>query len=504
MTQAISVRREGDIFQARMFWKKAACLLDPDCPIIKVGFEHGPKSFDDLWVEYDPARCLQDQHGHPLRREHIQCKWHVRPDTYGHLHLIDPEFINAEKHSLLQKARQAQLEHAHDGIGSRFRLLTNWRVADPLRKLVIQRSSTLRLDDLFATKTNRSENGQIRKAWCDHLEIDENELRLFLRTLALSESVDSLEAVQDSLNDLFRGVGLRCVYGDQVAFPYDEIVFNWMAQSRQEFDRASFRDACAQEGLLQSGQARPIVYGVKSFEHPIDQLTDRCVEILNFVPNFNERLIRDDADWSATLYPALRSFLLSAAKKSNNLRLALDAHITLAFAAGSVLNVKSGCEIELEQRTGGRKTWKAGDSTPEPSWANWVFEREELSAGGIGQVVIVSLTHDIEADVKRYQAASLPDAARILIARPSTGVGHWSVVSGQHAMTLAETLAQRITAEQNAGRQPIHLFIAGPNAFTFFLGQYQPGLGKTTLYEFDFEGFHGGSYIASLMLPISL
>lgn len=502
MTQAVSVRREGDIFQARMFWKKAACLLDPDCPIIKVGFERGPKSFDDLWVEYDPARCLQDQNGHPLRREYIQCKWHVRPDTYGHTHLIDPEFINAEKYSLLQKAREAQLAHAPDGIGSRFRLLTNWRVADPLRKLIIQRSSTLRLDDLFATKTDRSETGQIRKAWCGHLQINEDELRLFLRTLALSESVDSLEAVQDGLNDLFRGVGLRCVYGDQVAFPYDEIVFNWMAQGRQEFDRASFRDACAQEGLLQSGQDRPIVYGVKSFEHPIDQLSDRCVKVLNFVPNFNERLIHDDADWSATLYPALRGFLLSAAKKSS-LRLALDAHITLAFAAGSVLNVKSGCEIELEQRTGGRKIWKAGDSTPESSWASWVFEREDLRADGVGQVVVAALTHDIEADVKRHLAQSLPDAARILVARPSTGVGRGSVASGQHALMLAETLAQRIAAEQTAGRQPIHMFIAGPNAFTFFLGQYQPGLGKTTLYEFDFEGFHGGGYRPSLTLPVA-
>lgn len=503
MTQAVSVRREGDVFQARMFWQKAARLLDPDCPIIKVGFECGPKSFDDLWVEYDPARCLQDQHGHPLQREHIQCKWHVRPETYGHMHLIDPEFINSEKYSLLQKARQAQLVHAPDGVGSRFRLLTNWRVANPLRKLVIQRSSTLRLDDLFATRTDRSETGQIRKAWCEHLGIDEDELRIFLRTLALSESVDSLDAVQESLNDLFRGVGLRCVYSDQVAFPYDEIVFNWMAQGRQEFDRASFREACAQEGLLQSGQGRAIVYGVKSFEHPIDQLSDRCVEVLDFVPNFNERLIHDDAAWSKTLYPALRSFLLSAAKKSNNLRLALDAHITLAFAAGSVLNVKSGCEIELEQRTGGRNIWKAGDSTPELSWANWFFEREELRTGGVGQVVVVALTHDIEADVKRYLAQALPNAARILVARPSTGVGRWSIANGQHAMILAETLAQRIAAEQVEDRQPIHLFIAGPNAFTFFLGQYQPRLGNTTLYEFDFEGFNGSGYTPSLILPVA-
>jgi hypothetical protein len=500
MTQAVSVRREGDIFQARMFWLKAARMLAPDCPIIKVGFEQGPKSFDDIWVEYDPTRCLQDQEGKPLLREHIQCKWHVTPDTYGHAHLLDPEFINAEKHSFLKKAHQAQVNHAPDGIGSRFRLLTNWRVADPLRKLIIQRSSTLSIDRLFATKTARSETGKIRKDWCDHLGIDEDELRVFARTLALSEAVDSLESVQDMLNDLFRGVGLQCVYGDRLVFPYDELVFNWMAQGRQEFDCASLREACAKEGLLQEAQGRPTVYGVKSFEHPIDQLADRCAEVLNLVPNFNDRLICDDADWSKTLYPALREFLLSAAKKSGNLRLALDAHITLAFAAGSVLNVKSGCEVELEQRTGDRKIWRAGDSMPDPSWATWAFEHEIFDPDGAGQVVIVSLTHDIAADVKRYLVRASINAERILMARPASGIGGRCVASGQHALTLAESLAQCIAAEQTVGRQPIHLFIAAPNAFTFFLGQQQARLGRTTLYEFDFEGFHGGGYTPSLTL----
>ena len=51
-------------------------------------------------------------------------------------------------------------------------------------------------------------------------------------------------------------------------------------------------------------------------------------------------------------------------------------------------------------------------------------------------------------------------------------------------------------------RPPLHLFVAAPNAFTFFLGQRQPGFGKTTLYEYDFEGTNGGDYKASLVLPI--
>lgn len=48
-----------------------------------------------------------------------------------------------------------------------------------------------------------------------------------------------------------------------------------------------------------------------------------------------------------------------------------------------------------------------------------------------------------------------------------------------------------------------HFFIAGPNTFTFFPGQQQPRLGRSTLYKFDFEGFHGGSYTSSLNFPIA-
>lgn len=73
---------------------------------------------------------------------------------------------------------------------------------------------------------------------------------------------------------------------------------------------------------------------------------------------------------------------------------------------------------------------------------------------------------------------------------------------GQHAFDLAEELALQINERRIGHRPPLHLFIAAPNAFTFFLGQRQPGLGKITLYEYDFEGANGGGYKPSLSLPI--
>ena len=148
-----------------------------------------------------------------------------------------------------------------------------------------------------------------------------------------------------------------------------------MGQGRLEFDRRSCSLPCEREGLLAgAAEQRPQVFGIKSFEHATDRLEERCTSVLNLVPSFMERQIRPEADWQKTLYPALRAFLLDAAKTGERLRLIVDAHLTLGFAAGSILNIKSGRIIELEQRTIGKKIWAPDDAEPDPSWPAWKFE----------------------------------------------------------------------------------------------------------------------------------
>ena len=66
-----------------------------------------------------------------------------------------------------------------------------------------------------------------------------------------------------------------------------------MAQGRQDFDPKTFREACARENLLGQSQGRRRVYGVKSFEHAFDRLEDRCDGVLDLVPIFIERYIRE-------------------------------------------------------------------------------------------------------------------------------------------------------------------------------------------------------------------
>jgi len=504
MTQAVAVRRDGDAFQARLFWRKAACLLDPQSPVIRVGFESGPKGFDDVWVEYERARAPGDHEGKPIFREHTQCKWHVFVSDFGYANLVDPDWINASTTSLLQRAHAAQVAHARDGTGARFKLLTNWRVsqADPLRTLINQKSKALRIKDLFDGSTDRSKVGKLRKLWREHLGVGDDELKLLARTLALDTDSTSLDDHRDNLDLLFENRGLRRVPVNESSFIYDDLTFQWLSQGRLDFDRTGFRDACRREGLLENQGKAHVVFGVKSFEHQFDRLEDRCTLVLDLVPHFDERAIRDQVDWSAELYPKLKGFLQDAARNNPQLRLVLDAHVTLAFAAGSVLNIKSGRNVEIEQRTMHRNVWHASDVPSDPAWPKWDFKVESL--GGVeGEIAVaVCLTHDVTIAVRAHLAAALPQVGTLLIATPSGGPSARSVACGRHAFDLAEALAQQVNLQRQGKTGATHFLVAAPNAFTFYLGQRQAGMGRSTLYEYDFEGANGGGYRPSLSLPI--
>ncbi len=505
MTQAVVTRRDGDAFQARMFWRKAACLLDPESPVKKVGFEIGPKGFDDIWVEYYPP--LKDQEGDPLTREYIQCKWHVTPNSYGYEDLVDPAFINANARSFLKRALDAQRIHAPEGKGIRFKLLTNWRIDlnDPLRNLVHQRSHTLRIDRLFEGGGERSAVGRVRKAWRDHLGIDDDSLRDLAYTMAFSEATDSLSDLRDALDPYLRIAGLRRIPENESSFPYDDIVFQWVAQGHLEHDEESFRSACEKEGFFVGPrEEKPKVFGVKSFEHPTDRLEDRCTDVLDLIPQFDDRFIRSDEDWGATLYPKLKTFLRDAAQKSEALRLILDAHLTLSFAAGTILDIKSGREIELEQRTLGKNVWSANDIRPDTSWSKWTFDIQDISGEGAGIAVAVSLTHDIAKQVRSYIGRVGIEVGSLVTAQPESGSGARSVRCGRHAFDLAEALTEKIRThrDDSTPRSRVHLFIAAPGAFSFFLGQRYVAIGPSTLYEYDFEGVKSGSYEPSLVFPV--
>jgi hypothetical protein len=343
--------------------------------------------------------------------------------------------------------------------------------------------------------------GKVRKLWAEHLGIDEEELRTLAGVLALSETTLSLDQMREQLDLIFRSIGLRRIPANESAFPYDDLPYQWMTQDRLEFDRASFRALCERD--IGAPEDRPKVYGVKSFEHKTDKLEDRCSAVLNLLGNFNERLIRPDSDWANMLYPALSSFLIAAAKASEKLRLVLDTHLSLSFAAGSVLDIKSGRAVELEQRTIGKVIWSAQDKPLDPAWPGWGVQAESIEGDGNEIAVAVSITHDTSNAVRAYVKRKLPAVRTLMSFTPGTSPGATAITCGHHAFRLAESLTNQIRMARTAASQSrLHLFMAAPGGFAFFQGQRCVALGALTLYEFDFEATNDGSYEPSLSLPI--
>lgn len=503
MTQAVKTSRDGHTFQARVFWRKAAYLLDPSSPVTRIGFESGPSGFDDVWVQYEPGRAPKDQFGVPLQREHIQCKWHVAHDDFGYGALVDPNWINAKSRSHLRRAYDVQARYAPNGTGARFCLLTNAHFdrEDPLRKLIHQGSGTLRLDNLFKGKTLRSGSGAIRQCWRDHLNIDDDALRSLARTLRFAVHTEPLDELRESLDGHFSRCGLKRVPPSESTFVYDHVVYEWLGQGRLEFSRDELWGACRQEGLIEQGGRVQVAFGVKSFEHAFDRLEDRCTEVLDLVPHFDDRALRPESSWAGNIHPGLRDFLRRAARSADTLRLVLDAHTSLAFAAGDVVNIKSGRAIEIEQRTvGGLTVWKVdahGDTAPSGTWS---FSVETLDEDKPDLAIAVGVTHDVKPAVLTYLSRSESSIGHLLVACPPGGPGAKAIVDGNHAFDLAETLAAEINRIRSPERGGLHFFIAAPNAFTFFLGQRRASLGSSTLYEYDFEGVSGGGYRRSLQL----
>jgi hypothetical protein len=506
MARSNVARRHGDDFQARLFWLNAASLLDPNSPVIKVAYETGPKSFDDIMVEYDPRAAPQDHEGKPIYLMHIQCKWHTTAGVFGYADLIDPAFIGAERFSLLDKVYQAQQRHAPDGLGCRFELKTNWRLKpdDPLLRLVRKESDALDLDLLFDGSTDRSRMGRVRKLWCEHLGLDYTDLKLVARVLAIAETPESLAGLRERLDDKFAAVGMKRVPAAEAGFLYDDLAAKLLAQGRTKFDRKSFRAMAVHEGLLDASGARSdaLAIGIRSFMHPIDALENRCHRMLNLVPYFEGRYMRNEADWQDRILPALRAFVLKAARSSDHLQLVVDAHASLAFALGTLLNVKSGKHIEIEQRTGGRRFWSMEDRPPDHDWPAFAFEEEILDTGSDEAALAISLTYDVSAAVRGFVGRQAPRIGRIIYCRPQGGASQQSVRCGRHAWMLAESAVQRIRHLRGggAGAGLLHVFIAGPNAFSFFLGQHQQALGPAALYEWDFDCQRDGGYSIGLLI----
>ena len=85
MSNAISALKKGNEYQALVFWKYAAKMLQEDSEIDKVCYEYDEvKSFDDVVICYKKPQCFRDTQ---IIRDYIQIKFHVAQNSWLGLEL---------------------------------------------------------------------------------------------------------------------------------------------------------------------------------------------------------------------------------------------------------------------------------------------------------------------------------------------------------------------------------------------------------------------------------
>ena len=472
-------RHGGDQWQARWFWLNAVKILDPTSAISAVSWERGPKSVDDVVIDYQPARSFVNRN---VDRDYVQCKWHVSPGMYGYALLTEPKFINADTQSWLQRAYAAYKET--EGQAVRFVMKTNSDIdhTDTLRKVHRAEHGGIDVDKLFEGKTTRSATGAMRACWCVHLGITEDELRKFAPTLTFSNISQSLDELRDSLNERLRYAGLRPEPESQASFKYDGLIVKLHQRGEVAFDGRTFNEMCDREDLWSPDPPtkRPYTVGVRSFMHRFDAMEDRCDDFLDLVPNFDGRFLRTGNEWHENIDNKVTKFLHSVASEHKSLQVVVDAHVSIAAAVGRELDVKSGRELRFEQRGANsqRQWWHFDDGR---DGAPFVVSADVNDSDDV--VVTLSATHDVTRGVEAYCAEHLADDSRIDV-RPTETPGPNSIAGGAHAWRVALQVAQAIRAVPGVPGRAIHLFAAAPNALVTFLGQ-QLGLGPVTVYEWD-------------------
>lgn len=504
MAEAVTARWHGDNYQSRIFWEHAFnLLLDGSC-VVEVTFEaNGPKAFDDVVVRYDPP--VPRSGPERIAAEYTQVKWHVETGgRFGYEDFINPDFIGAKSFSLLQRLQQARTQAPPN---SHFTFLTTYRIRDDdlLAGLISGHDRTLLVEKLFDGTTDRSRMGKVRKCWREHLQLgSDDELLVIVRGLRVLDGHLSLEELRAQINIKARIVGVLTCSAADSDFRYDELARQLKVRRLNALTRETLLQLCRDEDLLVTPSLTPdpfLPIAIRSFLGPSADVVDAAPDnTLLLLDEFRQRYLQDGRQWQRDIRPKAEAFLRAAVKQSHKLRLILDAHASIAFLAGSVLDVKSSVDVQLVQKGRvGRSVWRADDPL-DPAAPKFTITQETLSEGE-EIAIAIGVARDATPQARAYVAAQLPRVGRLITYALPQGPGQKVVANGGHAAMLAEQISNHLReVKQNSPAAMVHIFAAAPNSLLFFLGQEHQAVAPCIVYEFDFDSRSHKTYQPSFVI----
>jgi hypothetical protein len=296
-------------------------------------------------------------------------------------------------------------------------------------------------------------------------------------------------------------VGLLTSAETSSDFRFDELARALKKRGLNVFTRETFAQLCRDEGLLSELARAPdpfLSIAIRSFLGPASDIVGALPEnTLLLTDSFRQRYLRSDLDWQRDIRPVVEIFLREKVKQSAQLRLILDAHASVAFLAGSVLDRQASFLTPRMSvrpfrchRPRARRAILHGLSAP-------VRKRR----GGPEITVVISVAQSAQAAARAYCGASLPQIGNMISFELPGGPNQQGVRGGGHAAVLAEAISNYLRHSRGNDLTAIaHIFAAAPNALLFYLGQQHQAVAPCVVYEFDFDRGGNKSYQPSMVI----
>lgn len=511
MSKSVIARLQGDDYQALYFWYKACGLFHPHSKVKTISYEYDlAKSFDDVVIEYKDS--IADEYDRLIDADFFQIKFHVaHGGEMTFASLIDPSFINAQSISFLQRLQDAVVSMRSQGKECRFYLVTPWGIPahDQLADLVSNVGGELRLDKLMEGKTDQSRMGEVRRLWREHLGLtDDEELLHILKSLRLFPNSGNMRDLIEKTNYGLISIGLKPVEEGTVTNKYIDMIKGLLKKRRFSFTKEELLEKCKIEGLwngipgIENDQA--INLGIRSFPRWAENMENETDSMLCLTKYFDGRYLKEAYSWETNIMEDVAHFIKTNITSAKTYNLHLDTHLSVAFAAGYVLDVKSGISVSPVQRgfNGRREIWRPTDLSHSEDYMDWVYKETNFDKGN-DVAIAIAPTHDISEDVTHFIKEKDLSVGRLITCFiDGKGPGATSVKDANHASFLANRVATKIRSRSiNERLARLHIFYAGPNALMFFMGQLAHSFGSCTLYEYDFTKQIPGGYQPSITFP---
>ena len=400
MAKAIAARRNGDEYQARVFWLKLLELRTNDY-VKSVTLESDRVSFvDDVVVSYSEPIKDRVTGKREVVYEFFQCKYHMtQHGAFTHENLIDPRFIS-NQNSMLKRLYDAYVELSEKLHPDAYRLyiFSNWHWAN--HDTLANHLHEEMIRPTFYENGPRSAVGQVRSKLAAHLSISAEELRTFLNTVRFTLGKNLVDLERD-MEPRLKLAGLKPIDPAVTHIPYDSLAWELFAQGRNSFDKASFYQLIHEEKLIAPSATEHSEISIQSFAQFARRPTDLQVAHLDLLPLFDRRFPITDAYWKKGIPEDISAFMLDEKLMDvpQPIHLFFDCHLSIAFFAGHLVSRKHRIQIIPTQKNGSDYTlWE--QSTPDTDIDLWMFQ----TIGKIDEEVIleISVTHDIQKQLQSY------------------------------------------------------------------------------------------------------